>query len=368
MHGNGSATRKPEPTPSAGASFPWRLAAPGRFIPGSATGRSLVCGACHARLRTALPASEIVLVGLPWARVLVERYPDYLDGFGEFPGWPGLAEQPPAWHRIAAFLEQMQQERFNLVVQLHGSGLLTNPLVALFRGRRTAGFCTPGGYRPDPELFLPFPEEGLEVQRLLGLVEFLGMSSQGEQLEFPVFAEDRRALAAMLGGRLPGRGAYACIHPGASVPERRWPVKRFTVVAQALRAARPGRDPYGDRAGSGPYAADRPGGPRLSQSCRSDRAWQPGSLAERGPLAGLQRHGCLPPGSRAALPSVVLSTGANPARWAPVDTKRHRVLCDDQGVDPATVLQQAQELLSKYPAQAGNGSSRTARCVLASDA
>ena len=45
--------------------------------------------------------------------------------------------------------------------------------------------------------------------------------------------------------------------------------------------------------------------------------------------------------------SVIVSTGDNPARWAPIDTSRHRVLCDDaRGVGVAAVLAQADALLA----------------------
>src|SRR5688572_16862307 len=65
-------------------------------------------------LRAALPDSEIVLIGLPWARSFVERYPHYLDGFREFPGFPGLPERPPQLERIAGFLAEIRAERFDL--------------------------------------------------------------------------------------------------------------------------------------------------------------------------------------------------------------------------------------------------------------
>src|SRR5690348_7701291 len=45
-------------------------------------------------LRASYPRAEIVLVGLPWSRELVHRFDHYLDGQLEFPGYPGLPEQP----------------------------------------------------------------------------------------------------------------------------------------------------------------------------------------------------------------------------------------------------------------------------------
>jgi hypothetical protein len=44
------------------------------------------------------------------------RYPAFPDGFREFPGWPGLPEQPPRGDHIPAILTGMWTEPFDLVV------------------------------------------------------------------------------------------------------------------------------------------------------------------------------------------------------------------------------------------------------------
>src|SRR5262249_52412166 len=125
-------------------------------------------------LRTALGDAEIVLIGLPWAKNFAARFTHYLNGFREFPGYPGLPEQLPDCSRILAFLKKMQADRFDLILQMHGNGIVTNPLVMLFNARATAGFFVPGGYCPDPQRFLPYPVHEPEIRRHLRLLEFLG--------------------------------------------------------------------------------------------------------------------------------------------------------------------------------------------------
>ena len=44
-------------------------------------------------LRHAYPNAEITLLGLPWAKALVDRFNAYFDDFIHFPGYPGLPEQ-----------------------------------------------------------------------------------------------------------------------------------------------------------------------------------------------------------------------------------------------------------------------------------
>src|SRR5205085_5895564 len=73
-----------------------------------------------------------------------------------------------------------------------------------------------------------------EVRRLLKLVEFLGLPVRGEDLDFPLREEDVRELHAIKGAAELRPGAYVCVHPGASVPQRRWQPERFAAVADAL--------------------------------------------------------------------------------------------------------------------------------------
>jgi ADP-heptose:LPS heptosyltransferase len=50
-------------------------------------------------------------------------------------------------------------------------------------------------------------------------------------------------------------------------------------------------------------------------------------------------------------PGVIVSTGDNPARWAPGDASRYRVLCDARGVRPEDVLAEAGRLLARMAQQ-----------------
>ncbi|HET7607121.1 MAG TPA: glycosyltransferase family 9 protein, partial [Gammaproteobacteria bacterium] len=176
------------------------------------------------------------LIGLPWARELVARLPGYVDEFLEFPGFPGLPERRCEPQAVLGFLRATQDRRFDLALQLHGSGEFSNPFVALLGARRTAGYFREGRYCPDGATFLPWRDDEPEVERGVRLLRALGVEPSGLELEAPVLPGDLRELAALAGEReLPRRG-YVCVHPGAQLESRRWYPERFAIVADALAA------------------------------------------------------------------------------------------------------------------------------------
>ncbi|HWE39401.1 MAG TPA: glycosyltransferase family 9 protein [Isosphaeraceae bacterium] len=314
-------------------------------------------------LRAAWPGAEIVLAGLPWAREFVGRFGAYLDGFREFPGYPGLPECAPRIGAIPAFLAAIQDDRFDLAIQLHGSGPIVNEVVALFGARRSAGFHLPGSYRPDSGLFMPWPSRGLEVRRLLALVEHLGLPTRGEHLEFPVAPSDRAALHSIEGIGPLKEHPYVCVHPGASVPGRQWPADRFAAVARALadRGFRVVVTGTAAEAGlAGAIRREVPGA--LDLTGRTDLG-SLGALLEGARLLACNDTGVSHVAAGLKLPSVVLSTGDNPSRWAPADRERHRVLCRDEGIEPAEVIDAASALLRAFPGPAVGRGEVVAPCT-----
>lgn len=294
-------------------------------------------------LRAAFPQAEIALVGLPASQPLVHRFSDYLDKLWEFPGYPGLPEQPLNVHQFPPFLKQMQQENFDLAVQMHGSGIITNPLTVLLNARITAGFFTPGQYCPDIRGFLPYLLREPEVRRYLRLLEFLGVPAQGEELEFPLWEEDQQELHAIAAARNLTPGNYACIHPGASHPDRCWPPDRFAVVADAIAA-------YGLTVvltGSAQEVT-------LTQAVASRMKAPSLNLAgatNLGALAALLKQAalliCNDTGvshlaAALCVPSIIIFTRSDPARWAPLNRDRHRIVMQ---TNPEAAIAQALDLL-----------------------
>ncbi|MFL5845870.1 MAG: glycosyltransferase family 9 protein, partial [Solirubrobacteraceae bacterium] len=85
------------------------------------------------------PDAEITLVGLPWAKELAERLPA-VDHFAEFPGYPGIPEVPCGPGRMTDFLAEARRVGYDLAIQLHGSGEISNGFVADLGASTSLGF------------------------------------------------------------------------------------------------------------------------------------------------------------------------------------------------------------------------------------
>lgn len=303
--------------------FVWRKARKVAVFRALMLGDMLCAVPALRALRHALPNAEIVLVGLPWAGEWVVRCP-HVDRFVNFPGFPGLPEQTPALNAIPPFLVAMQQERFDLALQCHGSGVLTNPLVSLFGARHSAGFFVTGSHTLDTGC--AWPEEGHEIGRLLTLTDALGMPRAGESLEFPLRPEDDAALLAAC----PEIGtvrSIVCLHAGAQLPSRRWWPERFAEVAARLAdrghtVVLTGTAAEFDVADT--IAARAPRG--IVNLAGKTSLWTLGALLRRARLLVCNDTGVSHVAAALGTRSVVISSGADVSRWSPHNRRRHRVL------------------------------------------
>lgn len=294
-------------------------------------------------LRGAFRSARITLIGLPWAVELLRRYPAYLDGFIEFPGYPGLPEQAPRSEEWPRFLWQVSREPWDLALQMHGSGRLSNRILAAIPARRTVGFGLGG---------LEYVDRGHEIHRLRRLTDRLGVAWLGDHLEFPLAQSDRDECARATGTAL-GAGRYACLHPGGRSGER-WPVERFARVAAAL-------EDRGLRVVVTGSSLEAP----LARAIARGMAGPPIDLAGRTSLGAL--GACLAEAAvvvandtgaghlatALGVPSVLLFAASQRERWAPLDRARHRVLAPASDLDAGAVLDAVDALRARWPRSVG---------------
>lgn len=179
-------------------------------------------------LRVAFPDAQITLLGLPWAESFVKRFSRYFDRFIHFPGYPGLPEQDFDAGKTARFIRQMNEEKFDLLLQMQGNGTIVNKLMFELGARQVAGFHNKESH-VDSGLFIEYPEHLHEIERHLALVENLGIQPQGKQLEFPFTEQDYKDYHQLF---LPLKeNKYVCIHPGSRGAWRQWPPRYFAWIA-----------------------------------------------------------------------------------------------------------------------------------------
>ena len=297
-------------------------------------------------LRAHVPEARITLIGLPWARSFVERFAAYLDELLPFPGFPGSPERDGTGPACLDFLRAARERRFDLAIQLHGSGELTNRIVALRGAKRMAGFVPheKWGQTPFPErrvdsldppekgsdpIFLPWPDAENEVRRYLLLMEHLGVPLKGEHLELPIGRTDWELWEEIARRHRLLRGRFVCVHPGARLQSRRWPAARFAAVGRAL--ARDGwtiavTGSAGEASLSAEIAAQIPGAVDLAGKTTL------GSLAaaiSRSALLVCNDTGVSHVAAAVGAPSVVVASGSDVRRWKPLDERLHPVAWHD---------------------------------------
>lgn len=182
-------------------------------------------------LRETYPQAEIVYLGKPWLTPFMVERPSPVDRVVVVPVSYGVREEPGQVQderELDAFFDQMQQEQFDLAIQMHGGGRNSNPFTKRLGAKFSIGTRTPDAIELDR--WIPYLIEQNEFIRWLELVRLVGVEEGAYEPKITVIDKD----FAEVERNLPGLNRYAVLHPGATDPRRRWPPQYFAAVGDAL--------------------------------------------------------------------------------------------------------------------------------------
>ena len=285
-------------------------------------------------LRKHYSNAHIALIGLASAKPVLEHFPGYVDEWIEFPGDPAFPERKVDEQALPHFYQAMRARGFDLIVQLHGSGPRSNEIVQAMAPRQWAGFV-PNPIQAEPGRLLPWPDHLHEIHRYLALLQHMGIDASDDTLEFSERARDMESARALAGRVGLALERTVFIHPGARLPSRRWPIERFSEVGRELaregwQIAVTGSDAESAMAQTVADAI----GPGCINLCGATDLGVLAALLRQSRLLVCNDTGISHVAAAVKLPSVVVASGSDVRRWAPLDTLRHTVLHVDTPCRP----------------------------------
>jgi ADP-heptose:LPS heptosyltransferase len=269
-------------------------------------------------IRGRFPAAEITFIGRPWAEEPVARL-STVDRFLPFPGYPGITESPTSATQAVS-----QWPRFDLAIQMHGSGEVSNGFVAALEATHSVGFGPPEDRRLTAAL--NWVESEPEPLRWLRLADAVGAAPAGLHLEFPVTAAERAKAAALIGP--PDERPAIGLHTGSSNPSRRWPAGSFAELGDRLAELSQARIVL---TGSNHERSLTASVCRLMKAPAIDLA----GMTDLGELAAVvsaldllvtNDTGASHLAAATRTPSIILFGPTRPERWAPLDRRLHQAI------------------------------------------
>jgi len=293
-------------------------------------------------LRPAYPDAEIVLIGLPATRHLIERYEELFDRFIDFPGYPGLPEIPFDEIKFNQFRKNIALEAFDLILQMQGNGTIVNAMLKnCAGGSLIAGFAIDAAELAANPLLMPYPNSGHESLRHLALMQHLGIPLVTTEMFFPLHQVDFERLDKLNLGE-----SYICMHCGSRGAWRQWPPASFAHLAdycarQSFQIVLTGTSEeleiINQVAG---LMEEKP----VILAGKTDLGMA-GALLKRSQGLIANCTGISHLAAALKVKSVVISMDGEPERWGPLDVTRHKTIDWTKTPDEALVQEAVNQML-----------------------
>lgn len=179
-------------------------------------------------LRETFPEAEIVYLGKKWHEEFLAQRDSPIDRVVIVPAVAGVGEVAsyrPDTVFLSTFFTKMQEEKFDLAIQLHGGGKYSNPFTKQLGARMTIGTRTPEAEELDKTISYEYYQN--EYLRWLEVVGLVGARTTSIMPHFRATAKDIAEVEQVLGQ---DKQPFVVLHPGATDHKRRWPAERFAAV------------------------------------------------------------------------------------------------------------------------------------------
>lgn len=192
-----------------------------------------------AQLRALFPGSKTTLLARPHARVILEGT-GLVDEFIETDlAWSERATRfdPFAyrWAELRRLAREMRNRNFDLAFKCR-MHIREHVVLGLSGARRRVSFAFGQGDRVLTDALPVGDPHRHKVDDWLKLLEPFGGPMPGTKVRLRVSEAERQWARQYLRSRgVSPTNTLVGIHPGASIPGKRWPIHRFTAVAESLR-------------------------------------------------------------------------------------------------------------------------------------
>jgi ADP-heptose:LPS heptosyltransferase len=292
-------------------------------------------------LRLACPHAEIVFIGLPSTRQLIERFDELFDRFIDFPGYPGLPERPFNEEGFAEFRKCIATEAFDIILQMQGNGTIVNKMLGDLSDSQLGGFSVDALELANNTLLMPYPNAGHESQRHIALMAHLGVPIVATEMFFPLYESDFKRLNQLgIGNK------YICMHCGSRGAWRQWPPANFAKLAnycieQGFQIVFTGT---ADEYDIIEQVTDLVKGKPIIVAGKTDLGMV-GALLKGSSGLISNCTGISHMAAALKVQSVIISMDGEPGRWAPLDVSRHQTIDWTETPDYTLVEQAVKEML-----------------------
>jgi len=185
-------------------------------------------------LKETYPQAEIVLLGKPWHQQFLSPGRTPVDRVIVVPVKKGIRHehnQVENEHEVQAFIQQMQQEQFDVVLNFQGNGISANPFIKQFRAKLTAGLTCEKSEKLDRSLDYYYYQH--ESIRFLEVVKLIGATTTATEPQLAILEKDKEEVRGFMSQL--GNKKYAVLHPVAMDVRRMWPIENYAKLANELQ-------------------------------------------------------------------------------------------------------------------------------------